>query len=510
MSLGSLRLKTSGRIVLSFGFVFAVAAFVLVIAGRGELRLSAVYLCVLASLFLVHHFLMKRLLLGPLRKIHDQALRLAASDEHLGEMIPLPPGGELAEVTDAFNRMSQKLKDRVSSRRAAEEELQRALDLLETRVAQRDSEVSSVYEQCRVEVQEKNRVQDALIQERDFIESLVNTAQAIILVLDGQGRIVRFNPYLEKLSGYKLEEVAGQDWFYIFLPPDCRAKDRGVFSQTMSGRQVRGYVSTIRTKGGQERQIEWYNDELTRPDGSRIGLLSVGQDITKRRKAEEELQKSEMRLRNLYSQLLRAQEEERRRISKEVHDSIGSPLAGIKIGLENAFLLDKKGTMEAQSLRALIDLTQHVMRECRRIMTDLRPPVLDDYGIVAAIRWSCERFQMINPGIKIDRQIEVSENDIPASLRIVLFRIVQEALNNAAIHSGAKMITISLFKENQIELRIHDDGCGFNMNSVLSRKAGQGGFGISNMQERVELSGGSFEIETDVEKGTTVCARWSM
>lgn len=456
MSPGS-PLKTLTRIVLSFGFASTAAALIIAFVLRAEPGLAALCLCVIALLYVV-----------------------------------------------------QRLRIRLSTLDAVVNEWKTTAAMLETQVEQKTWEVSGAYEQCKLEVLEKNRVQDALIQERDFVESLINTAQVIILVLDEKGRIVRFNPYLEKLSGYKLEEVAGQDWFYIFLTPDSRSRMRGVFSQAMSGRQVRGYINAIRTKDGQERQVQWYNDELTGPDGNRIGLLSVGQDITEHRKAEEELRKSGLRLRNLYSQLLRAQEEERRKISKEVHDCIGSPLAGIKIGLENALILNKKGKMEAQSLSALTDLIQNVMRECRRIMTDLRPPVLDDYGIVAAIRWSCERFQLINPGIQIDRQIEVSENDIPAALRIVLFRIVQEALHNAAIHSGAKTITISLFKKEQIELRIRDDGCGFNMSSVMSRKSEQGGFGISNMQERVELSGGAFEIETNEEAGTTVCARWSV
>ncbi len=474
-----------------------------------SIRLSALFLTVLTGLFLVQHLLIKRLFLNPLRRIHGKALELAASDEHLGETIAPPPMLELAELTESFNRMSENLKIRVLEREGAEEALHLAQSMLEARVEARTGELSEAYEQLKAEIYEKSKVQEALIQQRDFVESLVNTAQTIILVLDNRGHIVRFNTYLEKLAGYTLEEVRGQDWFHIFLPLDHRSRVKQVFFRAFSGHQIKGYTAPVLTKSGEERQIEWYSARLKSEDSTTVGLLSIGQDITERKRAEEALRKSEMWLRSLYSQLLKAQEEERRRIAKEVHDSIGSPLAAIKMGLENAIMVSEKGKVGLESLRALAELAQHSMRECRRIMTDLRPPVLDDYGIVATIKWLCDRFQIINPQIRIERRIDISEEDIPEPLRIVLFRIVQEALNNAARHSGAKIISVLLLKGKEIQLCVHDDGCGFDMDSVLSRKAHEGGFGISNMKERTELSGGSFQLETDPEKGTTIYARWT-
>jgi PAS domain S-box-containing protein len=478
-------------------------------AERFSIRLSGLFLTVFACLFIVQHLLMRRLFFDPLKKIHNKALEIADSDKHLGEAIPHPPGKELADLTYAFNRMSKNLKARVSERESAEDALQKAQALLEARVEERTAELSRAYEKLKLEIDEKIQFQEALIRERDFIESLVNTAQGIILVLDVNGRIVRFNPYLENISGYKLEEVRGKDWFDIFLPPEDRARTRELFLLGLPETQrSRGYINPVQTKSGQVRQIEWYSDGLKSHDGSKIGLLSIGQDITERIRAEEALKRSEMWLRNLYSQLLKAQEEERRKISKEVHDSIGSPLAAIKIGLENTLMQGEKGKMQIESLRALTDLAQHAMRECRRIMADLRPSVLDDYGIVATIKWFCDRFQVVNPDIRIEKKIEVSEDQVPESLRIVLFRIVQEALNNAARHSGAETITISLSRGEQIELSIRDDGCGFDMKSILANREHDRGFGISNMKERTELSGGSFQIVTGVE-GTTLYARWS-
>jgi PAS domain S-box-containing protein len=480
-----------------------------VAAKRFSIRLSGLFLTVFACLFIIQHLLMRRLFFDPLKKIHNKALEIADSDKHLGETIPPPPGKELADLTEAFNRMSESLKARVMERESAEDALREAQALLEARVEERTAELSRAYDKLKLEINEKMQFQEALIRERDFVESLVNTAQGIILVLDEKGRIVRYNPYLENISGYKLDDVRGKDWFDIFLPQEERARTRELFMLGLSEAQrSTGYINPIRTRGGQVRQIEWFSDNLRSHDGGRIGLLSIGQDITERIRAEEALRRSEMWLRSLYSQLLKAQEEERRKISKEVHDSIGSPLAAIKIGLENTLMRGEKGKMQLESLRALTDLAQHAMRECRRIMADLRPSVLDDYGIVATIKWFCDRFQVVNPDICIEKKIEVSENQVPESLRIVLFRIVQEALNNAARHSGAETITISLSKGDRIELSVSDNGRGFDMKSILTNREHDRGFGISNMKERTELSGGSFQIVTGME-GTTVYARWS-
>ncbi len=476
-----------------------------------SIRLSGLFLSILASLFLIQHLLQKRLLFNPLQKIRVKALQIAASDRHLGERIDPPGGRELSELTEAFNIMSEGLKIRVIEREAAEDALHKAHSLLEKRVERRTSELSLAYEKLKLEIEEKNRAEEALIHERDFVESVINTAHAIILVLDSEGRIVRFNPYLEELSGYRLDEVSGMDWFDTFLHPSDRKRLRKVF--LMPTRPVRGYVNRILTKEGQERQIEWYNENLNGLDGNRVGILSIGQDITERKKAEEALKLSEARLRTLYSQQLTAQEEERREIAKEVHDSIGSPLAGLKIGLENVLMQTQKARMkrtDPDSLRALADLAQHAMRECRRIMTDLRPSVLDDYGIVATIGWFCDRLQTVNPGISIEKKILVTEKEVPESLRIVLFRIVQEALNNAVRHSWAENITVSLLRYNDsLELSVRDDGCGFDLKSVLGRKDPEGGIGISNMMERTELSGGIFRIESKPAEGATVFARWS-
>jgi PAS domain S-box-containing protein len=148
-----------------------------------------------------------------------------------------------------------------------------------------DSMVSTVED-----VTERVQLEQDLLNERDFAESLIETAQTIVLLLDTEGRIVRFNPYMEEISGYRLEEVQGKDWFTTFLPAQDHAEIRGLFQQAVSDLQkTRGNVNSIVTKHGQEQLIEWYDKTLKDVDGNAVGLLAVGQNVTERVQADRAL-----------------------------------------------------------------------------------------------------------------------------------------------------------------------------------------------------------------------------
>jgi PAS domain S-box-containing protein len=146
---------------------------------------------------------------------------------------------------------------------------------------------------------ERKQAEEALRQQRDFSERLIETAQVIILVLDTQGRIVRFNPYMEKLVGYDLDEVKGMDWFETFLTPAIDRTIKPLFQKTVAGIDTSGNVNSIIAKDGQPILVEWHNKTLKDKDGHTVGILAIGQDITERKKAEEALRESEQNLRTL-------------------------------------------------------------------------------------------------------------------------------------------------------------------------------------------------------------------
>ena len=151
------------------------------------------------------------------------------------------------------------------------------------------------------DISTQKQFSETLRKERDFAESLIDTAQAIVLVLDTEGRIVRFNSYMEKLSGYRLDEVRGKDWFSTFLPPRDHKRIGKVFDRAISDIQAHGTTNPILTKSGQERLIEWSDKTLKNEQGDVIGILTVGHDITAHKQAEQAMRDSEERYRQVVS-----------------------------------------------------------------------------------------------------------------------------------------------------------------------------------------------------------------
>jgi signal transduction histidine kinase len=136
---------------------------------------------------------------------------------------------------------------------------------------------------------------------------------------------------------------------------------------------------------------------------------------------------------------------------------------------------------------------------------DLRPPMLDDLGIVATLQWFTREFRAVYTHIGVEMEAEVEEGDVPDTMKVALFRIVQEAMNNISRHSRADLVRLSLKRTgDEIELLIEDNGVGFNMENA------RGGTGITSMRERAELSLGSFQIHSAPSEGTSIIVTWSV
>jgi signal transduction histidine kinase len=234
-------------------------------------------------------------------------------------------------------------------------------------------------------------------------------------------------------------------------------------------------------------------------------------EIAEREKTEQALQESKEQLRRLAFQILSAQEDERKRIALEVHDVLGSSLSAIKFKAEEAMLqIPQDGPAHIfKPLETLVALIQELIAEARRIQADLRPPLLDDLGIVATLSWFCRRFETIYSHIAVEPVVTLREEEVPDQLKTVLFRITQEAMNNIGKHARAARIDLVLQKiGGTIELCIRDDGAGFDPKSLSSREISNKGLGLSSMKERVEFSDGSFSVESAMGKGTVIRAVW--
>ncbi len=233
------------------------------------------------------------------------------------------------------------------------------------------------------------------------------------------------------------------------------------------------------------------------PEGVPVRSMGTVQDITERKLVEEKLRLSEQRLKRLSSKLITAQENERRRIGKELHDSLGQLLAFTKISIEACVqrFVKKITPDELKSLTRLVPHIQQTIGELRRIIMDLRPTILDDMGIIATIKWFCRETQEGHGGITLNSIIALYEHDVPEELKIVIFRIMQEAVNNAVKHGDPQNVTISLRRlGEEVVLTVEDDGKGFDLAKLPPPKNKGSGLGLISMKERSEFVGGAFEI----------------
>ncbi len=236
----------------------------------------------------------------------------------------------------------------------------------------------------------------------------------------------------------------------------------------------------------------------------RMGFIKGLEDRVSQRTAQ--LQQSEERLKALSSELIIAQETERKRVAHELHDGLAAQLAAVKYKVEQRF---KRG----ESLGSTLTLEETVkdidtaMTETRRIMANLRPSVLDDLGVLPALSWYLREIGNAYPEISAGYSGNVQESDIPEPLKIVIFRVVQESITNAVRHGNSSLIKIRLDKEsNWLRLKVEDNGNGFE--SV--KKSASGGIGLDSMQQRVESTGGIFSITSSPGNGTSVKAEWKI
>jgi signal transduction histidine kinase len=231
----------------------------------------------------------------------------------------------------------------------------------------------------------------------------------------------------------------------------------------------------------------------------------------RRERTLAELRRTEERLRVLSAKLVDAQEKEREIVAKDIHDSIGSNLAAVKYGLEEKLcrMDHSENSAEGITLEQLLSVVRATIEETQRVCTDLRPAMLDDIGILATIQSTSQKFQEVYSGIRIEEQLDLQEEDVPERLKIVIYRILQEALNNISKHSGADRVRVCLVKkEDRLEFEIEDNGRGFDVAGSLSQDHHGSGMGLATMRERAELSGGISRIFSEEGEGARIWACW--
>jgi signal transduction histidine kinase len=211
-------------------------------------------------------------------------------------------------------------------------------------------------------------------------------------------------------------------------------------------------------------------------------------------------------IRQLSRKTIEAMETDRKALSKELHDSIAGTLAAIKMQLEARSCPSTQSVpSDLMPLDQIVAYLDEAIQETRSISRQLRSLTLDDFGLKAALVEHIRHFNQFYPEIEIASQIDIADEDIPAAIQTVIYRVVQEALNNVGKHSAAQAVHVNLAnRQNRIWLEVADDGCGFEPEKLMSDAQSLMGFGLHSMRERVEICKGKFEIRSERGKGTTI------
>jgi two-component system sensor histidine kinase UhpB len=235
-------------------------------------------------------------------------------------------------------------------------------------------------------------------------------------------------------------------------------------------------------------------------------------DITERLRTQQtlerlnrELELSHERLRALSRRLFEVQEEERRRLARDLHDDVGQALTALKIQLES---VARAGAEAAARSRVdeCVDTVQHTLERVRQLSLSLRPPQLDDLGLAAAVRSHLDRQARV-AGLQAHFETEEAPQELAPDTETACFRVAQEAINNVLRHARARNLWVRLFTAGgRLAISVRDDGRGFDLDSVRERSANGSSLGLIGMEERMALAGGSFELRSAPGQGTTLLA----
>ncbi len=430
-----------------------------------------------------------------------------------------------AQLRQARDELENTVQIRTAELHESKRQL-RVETILRQSLQEKTVELKHANRRLTMEIAERRRAEDALKESEDklkrlYVESvraqelygsLLNSCADAIVVYDMDGKVRYVSDSFTTMFGWTLDELIGKRIDYVpeSEQESTRYRIREVLEKGIPGS---GFETKRLTRDGRiidtSLSASRYHDHRGKP----AGLLVILRDITARKQSEQALAQSEKQLRLLSAQLLTTQENERKRVARELHDGIGQLLTAIKFRLENVQRNAEPNKMTTYEcpLAPIIKVIQDAIEEVRRISMALRPSILDDLGIVATINWFCREFSATYSGVRIEKKIDLDENLSPKSLKTVIFRVLQEALNNIAKHSGANFVRVELANDTeQIYLVVADNGIGFLNDSSQNSNNGLRTFGMASMRERVESLGGILDVESGIGKGASIRATWAL
>jgi len=390
-------------------------------------------------------------------------------------------------------------------RKRLEEELRKAHDELEQRVKERTTELADALVALQDQMEEREKIQNALIDSELNYRELVENANSIIMRWNADGKITFFNEFAQKFFGFSEKEIIGRNAIGTIVPrTDSAGRDLEalVVDIGKNPERYQNFESENMCKDGRRVWINWANKPIKDAAGHVAEVLAVGNDITYRKQAEAKIQEYDSQLRSLTAELVLVEEDERRNIAEALHDSIGPLLAFSERELGN---LQKFVTKEVSL--SLDEVKHHIndaVRQTRSLTFDLSPSSLYDLGFEAAVEELAEQFSN-ERNLKFSFKNSDEPKPLTEEAKILLYRSIRELLVNITKHADAKTVSVSLTTLNgDIEIIIKDNGKGFDTSKLDGKSSKSRGFGLFSIRERLTHIGGRFDIESRKGRGTKV------
>jgi PAS domain S-box-containing protein len=411
-------------------------------------------------------------------------------DEHQQQALRI-----LSQQVTAQLELRRNLKLRVE----ADIQLNEYTNKLELLVTERTTELIEINKTLEQEVKQRKEVEREMRSSEDkFIKAFLCVPDAISIIKMKDGTFIDVNVAFEELSGHNREQVIGRTVFDLGFWANLSERDIMLKNLNETG-QVRDLAVSLRHKSGELRDCLLSVERVK--IGTKLCLLTVTRDITEHRLAERQIQISHNHLRDLMRRIEAAREEERTVIARDIHDELGQNLTGLRMDLswlQNH--LPKTLVKLRERARSMIELVDKTVDYVRALSSSLRPAMLDDIGLEAAIEWQIQGFRE-RTKCQCTLDLDCEKLDINIKRDTVIFRIFQEALTNVARHAQAQHVAVSLHQiDSCLLLTITDDGIGINEQNKMDSQS----LGLIGMQERADAFGGHVEFETLAEGGTRI------
>jgi len=410
-----------------------------------------------------------------------------SSEETIGEPISFVPKEKADEVDELRDRMlSGEALSGIETTRLRKDGSLVEVVLSAGPVYDSNGEVLR-YMAVTADISNRKRAEEALRRERDFTSTLIDSTAALVVVLDREGRFIRFNRACERLTGYTSEEVEGRPFFDIFIEPDEVEPIRRALQRVWAGDFPADNENHWLLRDGSRRLIAWSNTALLNDQGAVEFIIASGYDITERKRAEEEIRASR-------SRILEAQDTARRRLERNLHDGAQQRLVALSLGLRIAQSRAKTDPDAVEGM--LADAGEELgeaIAELRELARGIHPAVLTDRGLEAALDALAGRSPT-----PCAVEVELEER-LPPPVEAAAYYVVSEALANVAKYAGASSVTVSVSRQDGLALvEVADDGVG-------GANPGSGS-GLRGLADRVEALDGRLQVWSPQGRGTRIRA----